>query len=75
MLFSLSYGAWEFCSRKNDSMVTYFYTGLEFHSCIYGQSMARGGSDTDGHLNLEDQLDSAQLLTQCGLRGTCKVFL
>ena len=40
-------------------------------------SVARGGSDTDGHLNLEVQLDSTYYFwpTPRGLRGTCKALL
>jgi hypothetical protein len=37
MLLSLSYGAREYGSRiKNDFMLTYFFTGLDFHGCICG---------------------------------------
>ena len=57
-------------------MTPYLHTftlGLNFMAV----SVARGGSDTDGHLNLEDQLDSAYYFrpNQCGFGGTCKAFL
>ena len=53
---SLSYGARELSSRiKNDPILTYSCNGLEFMAV----AVARGGSDTNRHLNLEDQLDNA----------------